>query len=192
MVVGLGNVGREYEETRHNVGFLVVDRFALRQGWSFKQAPFQASLCRGLLGQDEICLIKPLTLMNRSGEAVRSAVNYYKLKPTSENLLIISDDIDLPFGQIRIRARGGHGGHNGIASVIESLGIEEFARIRIGIGRPSTKEEVTHYVLSPFSKEQKKGLDSVLADALSALELWIAGKLDSAMQKFNSREIATG
>ena len=154
LVAGLGNPGREYEGTPHNVGFQVVDLLIEHLGISGFQQKFQSKLCRTSIRGESCLFIKPQTYMNRSGEAVAEFVNFYKIP--LEKIVIISDDIDLPPGKVRFRDEGGHGGHNGLRSIIESLGNSNFHRIRFGVGRPADKENVVGYVLGRWSKAEIK------------------------------------
>ena len=154
LVAGLGNPGREYEGTPHNVGFQVVDLLIEHLGISGFQQKFQSKLCRTSIRGESCLFIKPQTYMNRSGEAVAEFVNFYKIP--LEKIVIISDDIDLTPGKVRFRDEGGHGGHNGLRSIIESLGNGNFHRIRFGVGRPADKENVVGHVLGRWSKAEIK------------------------------------
>ncbi len=151
LLVGLGNPGREYESTPHNVGFRVIDELAQRFGLGTAQTKFQSEFFRQGSGDDALMLMKPQTFMNRSGFAVSECLRFYKLPP--ESVVVISDDLDLPPGKARTREGGGHGGHNGLRSIIEQLGTDAFRRVRIGIGRPAQKEQVTGYVLGNWTGE---------------------------------------
>jgi len=154
LVAGLGNPGREYEDTPHNVGFQVVDLLIEHLGISGFQSKFRSEICRASIS-GELCLfIKPQTYMNKSGEAVSEVVNFYKIP--LEKIVIISDDIDLPPGKVRFRDEGGHGGHNGLRSVIESLGNGNFHRIRFGVGRPTDRDNVVGHVLGRWTEAEKK------------------------------------
>lgn len=154
LVAGLGNPGREYEGTPHNVGFQVVDLLIEHLGISGFQQKFQSKLCRTSIRGESCLFIKPQTYMNKSGEAVAEFVNFYKIP--LEKIVIISDDIDLPPGRVRFRDEGGHGGHNGLRSIIESLGNGNFHRIRFGVGRPADKENVVGHVLGRWSEAERK------------------------------------
>ena len=154
LVAGLGNPGREYEFTPHNVGFQYLDFLIEHLGVSGFQSKFRSKICSASIN-DELCLfIKPQTYMNKSGEAVAEVVNFYKIP--LEKILIISDDIDLPPGKVRFRNEGGHGGHNGLRSIIESLGNGNFHRIRFGVGRPADKDNVVGHVLGRWTEPEKK------------------------------------
>jgi len=154
MVAGLGNPGREYEGTPHNVGFQVVDFLIEHLGISGFQTKFRSKMIGTSIGGESCLFIKPQTYMNKSGEAVAEFVNFYKIP--SEKIVIISDDIDLPPGKVRFRDEGGHGGHNGLRSVIESLGDVNFHRIRFGVGRPADKDNVVNHVLGSWSEEARE------------------------------------
>ncbi len=172
LVAGLGNPGKEYERTPHNIGFQAVDLLMSRLGISGFQQKFQSQLGRTSI-QGEVCIfIKPQTFMNRSGWAVAECAKFYKI-PT-ENIVIISDDLDLPPGKARLRDGGGHGGHNGLRSIIDSLADRHFRRIRIGIGRPAGKRDVVGHVLGRWSKTEEKlafsVIDLVLTEIISFLE----------------------
>ena len=153
MVAGLGNPGREYEGTPHNVGFQVVDFLIEHLGISGFQSKFRSKIYRASISGESCLFIKPQTYMNKSGEAVAEFVNFYKIP--SEKIVIISDDIDLPPGRVRFRDEGGHGGHNGLRSIIESLGNGNFHRIRFGVGRPEDRGNIVGHVLGCWSEEEK-------------------------------------
>lgn len=183
VILGLGNPGDRYGRTRHNLGFLVVDRFAAVKKVGIEKQKYSSLL--GELRQDgeEILLVKPLTYMNRSGDAVRALFRY---RPVSvSDLIVVHDDLDLPFGRIRIRPNGGPGGHRGVLSVLEALGDEDFSRVRVGIGRPPPGRDPTEYVLQPFSPEEKADLERVLSKAADALDSLIREGCERAMGKFN-------
>jgi len=161
LVVGLGNPGKEYARTRHNIGWMVIDKIDEKLGpLSFKDK-FKGFFAEWRTPQGEkVFFLKPLTFMNRSGESVKEVVKFFKLKPSE--VLVIYDDLDLPLGKVRIRLKGSSGGHKGVKSIEEHLGTNEFPRVRIGIGRPASKEEVVNYVLSPFRKEEASVVEEVL------------------------------
>jgi len=178
LIVGLGNPGREYALSRHNIGFLVID--LLKERWGIKLRPWRESL----LGEGEgILLAKPLTFMNRSGEAVEGLQREWGIP--IERILIVHDDIDLPFGRLRIKRKGGAGGHRGVESIILLLGRDDFPRLKIGIGRPPPQQEVTDYVLGRFSEEEYKTLPSLLERAKDAIYTIISEGLEQAMNLFN-------
>ena len=154
LVAGLGNPGREYECTPHNIGLQVVDLLIEHFGISEFQSKFRSKICRASISDESCLFIKPQTYMNKSGEAVAEFVNFYKIP--LEKIVIISDDIDLPTGKVRFRDEGGHGGHNGLRSIIESLGNGNFHRIRFGVGRPVDRDNVVGHVLGRWSEAEKK------------------------------------
>jgi len=146
LVIGLGNPGLEYAQTRHNIGFRVVDKFAQKQGWKWNNQRSRAILAEGMLGLEKVILVKPITFMNRSGEAVSELMRWYRVQP--EDILVICDDLDLPVGKLRLRSSGSAGGHNGVDDIIRHLHTNQFPRLRIGIGRPPhNRMDTIHYVL---------------------------------------------
>ncbi|MEO2068395.1 MAG: aminoacyl-tRNA hydrolase [Desulfurobacteriaceae bacterium] len=169
LIVGLGNPGKKYENTRHNVGWMALDRLALRLGVSFSKEKFKGKLSEISLDDGrKVFLLKPLTFMNLSGESVGELARFYKLQP--QEVLVVYDDLDLPLGKLRLRLKGSSGGHKGVLSIEKHLGSREFPRLRIGIGRPLTKEEVVDYVLSPFGKDELPILEESLERAVDCLE----------------------
>jgi len=185
LIVGLGNPGRVYARTRHNAGFMVVDALAQRLGTSFTRTRHQALLAETRFGPHRVLLAKPQTYMNLSGRAVAPLVRYYRLP--LERLMVVYDDLDLPFGTIRLRPKGGHGGHKGLKSIIESLGgRRDFPRLRIGIGRPPGRMEAADYVLRPFSSAEQEQWPWIRDRAVEALLLWLDRGLDEAMTWANS------
>jgi len=185
LVVGLGNPGPRYTETRHNLGFWVVDRLAREEGLAWKQQgrAFTARWGSGWL-------MKPTTFMNASGEAVAPFVRYYKIEP--ERLLVVHDDLDLPLGRIRLRRGGSAGGQKGVRSIIERLGTDGFDRLRLGIGRPSAGRDAADWVLSKFSPEERPLADRVAAAAVEAVRVWRDQGLEAAQQRFNGLDLAGG
>jgi peptidyl-tRNA hydrolase, PTH1 family len=181
IVVGLGNPGREYAATRHNLGFMVVDDVARRHAGSERRNRFRSDLVEVFAKGEKIVLLKPRTYMNLSGSAVREAVNWYKT--SLDDLLVVVDDIDLPFGSIRLRAKGGSGGHNGLKSIIAELGTDEFARMRIGIGRGPG--HATRQVLSRFTSEEERVLPSVIEAAADCALEWERHGIINAMNRCN-------
>ena len=181
IVVGLGNPGREYAATRHNLGFMVVDELAGRLGSSERRNRFRSELVEAFDGQEKVVLLKPSTYMNLSGAAVREAVNWYKTP--IDDLLVVVDDIDLPFGSIRLRARGGSGGHNGLKSIIADLGVDGFSRMRIGIGRGTG--QATRQVLSRFTSDEARFLPAVLEAAADCVIEWERNGIINAMNRCN-------
>jgi len=184
VIVGLGNPGRQYELTRHNVGFMAVDRLAKRWNIAIRQEKHRALIGEGLTpGGERVALIKPMTFMNLSGEAVRSFLDYRKV--SVDDLLVIYDDMDTPFGKLRLRYKGSAGGHNGIRSIIGRLGTEQFRRIRVGISRPPAGVDPVDYVLSPFHAEERAALEELLERVCDAAEAAVDGPFEKAMARFN-------
>lgn len=183
LIVGLGNPGREYRLTRHNMGFMAVD--ALAQAWHLSNQKVQskAIILTGTFAGNKVILAKPQTFMNLSGQAVSGLLNFYKIP--LDHLLVAHDDIDLPFGTIRIRPGGGSAGQKGVGSIIERLGTQEFARMRLGVGRPPGQMDSADYVLKSFSKEDEAFLSAFLGKAGEAISEFIQNGLDAAMNKFN-------
>ncbi len=185
LVVGLGNPGKKYERTRHNVGFLIIDRIA-----SQNQIKVRSRRCDALVGEwsshgEKIVLAKPQTYMNRSGDAVRALMRSFRLTP--EDLVVVYDDLDLPFGRIRIRTKGSAGGHRGIASIMESVAGAPFCRLRVGIGRPPEGMDSADYVLEPFSPQESSELEDVLSRAVEALICLLREGHQKAMAQFNGQ-----
>lgn len=183
LIVGLGNPGREYRDTRHNVGFMAVDRFCEMQGVRLGKVKFQAIIGETRIGVEKVILAKPQTFMNLSGNAVASVVRFYKI--ALENVLVVHDDLDLPFGTLRLRPGGGAGGQKGLQSTIDRLGTQQFPRMRIGIGRPSGQMDAAAYVLQKFGSADQEELDMILRRAAEAIEIFVREGLDSAMNRFN-------
>jgi len=189
LIVGLGNPGPEYAKNRHNVGFQVVDLLAERHGLEFDKFQKRARLALGritLAGgwAGRVLLAKPMTYMNASGESVGALARFYKVLPS--DILIVSDDLDLPVGRIRLRPRGGSGGQKGIKSIIQHLGTEDFPRLRIGIGRPPGRMDPAAYVLQAFSSAQEAEMAFVRPKAVNAIEVWLAQGVEAAMNQFNA------
>jgi len=186
LFAGLGNPGREYGNTRHNVGWMVLDRLAEELGIDFSKEKFKGKVAE-LRADDgrKIFLLKPLTYMNLSGESVGEITRFYKIKP--EEILVIYDDLDLPLGKLRLRLKGSSGGHRGVASVEQHLRNRNFPRLRVGIGRPEGKEEVVNYVLSPFREEEIETLKETIEKAVNCLkEILQKGGIDNKiMSKCN-------
>jgi PTH1 family peptidyl-tRNA hydrolase len=182
LLVGLGNPGRKYRGNRHNIGFMAVDQIAGAFGISGNTVQNKAIVAHGRIAGRAVILAKPQTYMNDSGTAVGPLANYYKIAP--ERLLVIYDELDLPFGAVRLREKGGSGGHNGMRSIIQHLG-EEFARMRLGIGRPPGQMPVPAYVLQDFHKDDLPLLTDVLQTAVRATELFITDGIQLAMSRYN-------
>jgi PTH1 family peptidyl-tRNA hydrolase len=190
LVCGLGNPGPEYQRHRHNVGFQVVDLLAERAGVEIRQRKFEGRIGHGTLAGSRGVFLKPETFMNAAGSSVASALRFYKI--SSGNLLVIHDELDLPFGRLQLKAGGGSGGHNGLNSLIDSLGTDEFVRLRLGIGKPegpNAKERTVDYVLSNFTAEEQRTLGELVGKAADAADLWVREGLASAMNRFNRREL---
>jgi PTH1 family peptidyl-tRNA hydrolase len=187
LIAGLGNVPESrYGGTRHNVGFRVVDALARRHGLAFESAPMPAVQARWRRDAETVWLIKPLTLMNLSGEAVGAACRYYRV-PVSD-LLVVTDDVNLPLGRLRARGSGSEGGHNGLRSVAEHLGTIEYPRLRIGVGRGDARRDLADHVLSRFEPEEVPGVEDAVTRAADAVEAWVAEGLDRMMNLFNREE----
>ncbi len=182
-IVGLGNPGSEYAKTRHNVGFMALDRLADRHGISISQSKSKSLIGEGHIGGVKVVLIKPMTYMNLSGEAVRSYMDYYKV--ALEDLIVVYDDMDTETGKIRLRYKGSAGGHNGIKSIIQHTGTQEFDRIRMGISRPYPGHAIVDYVLSPFPKKEKELLDDMIEATCDAIEFSLKHTFEQTMAKFN-------
>jgi len=187
MIVGLGNPGRQYQHNRHNVGFMVVDRFAEYHEIDLNIKKKKAVFGRGKCFGESVVLLKPQTFMNLSGEAVLYLASFLKIK--TKDILVVADDLELTFGMIRIRNGGGSGGHNGIRSLIYSLKSEDFPRVRFGIGKPPTETEkdLCDYVLENFTQEERKYLNEGLGRVVEALNVLISKSIEEAMNQFNNR-----
>ncbi|WP_096190469.1 aminoacyl-tRNA hydrolase [Evansella halocellulosilytica] len=183
LIVGLGNPGAKYDGTRHNVGFEVIDRCQQQLSIELDQSKFKGAFGYRKIGEEKIFLLKPLTYMNLSGESIVPLMNFYKIR--IDELLVIYDDLDLPPGAIRLRQKGGHGGHNGIRSIISQLGTDKFKRIRVGIGRPPQGQAVPNYVLSGFQEEERAEVDQAVEKATEAVEEWTKTSFANVMNKYN-------
>ncbi len=172
IIAGLGNPGAKYAMNRHNIGFMAVDRIAADHGFGPWRAKFQAEVSEGRLGREKVLLLKPMTFMNRSGQAVGEALRFYKLDPG--DLIVIHDELDLAPGKIRLKAGGGHAGHNGLRSIHAHVG-PEYLRVRLGIGHPGDKARVAGYVLSDFARADRDWLDDLLAGISDGAEKLVAG-----------------
>ncbi|AXI07545.1 aminoacyl-tRNA hydrolase [Oceanobacillus zhaokaii] len=183
-IVGLGNPGKKYEDTRHNVGFMMIDELVGRHNWSLDKKKFNGLYAMEHYQSDKVILLKPQTYMNLSGESIRPLMDFYNID--LEDVLIIYDDLDLPTGKIRLRQKGGHGGHNGVRSAIDHLGTKEFKRIRIGIGRPTSPIPVVDYVLGSFPKEEHEAVGSSIKLAADACEAWLNTPFIDVMNEYNN------
>jgi PTH1 family peptidyl-tRNA hydrolase len=184
LVVGLGNPGRQYAGTRHNVGFDVLWRVGERFSAPPPRAKFEAEVSEIGVGNERVLLLAPQTFMNLSGRSVRQALDFYKLAPA--DLLVISDDLNLPCGQVRLRGSGSAGGQKGLQNIIDQLGTNHFARLRIGIGRPRGEADVTGYVLQRFSRGERDQIDPAIELAANGVELWVREGPDKAMNRVNA------
>ena len=184
IVAGLGNPGLEYENTRHNAGFLTMDELAKQCGVKLDQMKFKSDCGEAMLGEVRCLLMKPTTYMNLSGDAIAAAANFYKIPP--EQVLVIYDDISLPPGKLRLRRKGSAGGHNGIKSIIAQLGTEEFPRIRVGVGaKPNPQYDLADWVLSKFSEEDMTALQPALEHAADAAKKIVSGDMNGAMNLYS-------
>ena len=183
IVVGLGNPGNEYTYTRHNAGFLAIDHICLKHGGECQRAKFKALTGEWRIGDKRVLLMKPQTFMNHSGEAIIEAVNFYKIPP--ENVIVISDDITLDIGRMRIRRSGSAGGHNGLKSVIEYLGTDKFPRIKLGAGQKPSEYPMVDWVLAKIPRNEEPNLQRIIEYVPKALEKMITGDIDGAMCDFN-------
>lgn len=185
LIAGLGNPGSAYDNTRHNIGFRAAERAAERLGVKIGKKKFRSLCAEALYSDKKLLIIKPQTLMNASGEALREAKEFYRI--ALEQIIVVYDELDLPLGNIRVNREGGSAGHNGIKSIIASLGSGEFCRVRIGIGKPLGEKEARDHVLSGFSSDERKTAAEMVEVAVKATLEIISGGVDSAMNKFNSR-----
>lgn len=184
IVVGLGNPGREYEGTRHNVGFMAVDKIASEAGATVSRLRFRALCGEGTLGGKRVLFMKPQTYMNLSGEAVGEAAAFYKIPP--ENIIVLCDDISFAPGRVRIRRKGSAGGHNGLKSIIACLSSDAFVRFKLGVGERRDKtSDLADFVLGRFPSEERQAVDALIATLPEALTLWLSGKEDEALNRFS-------
>lgn len=186
IIAGLGNPTKEYENTRHNIGFMAVDMLADKYNISVMDCRHKALVGKGIIGGTRVVLVKPLTYMNLSGESVRAVVDYYKVDPESE-LIVIYDDISLDVGQLRIRKKGSAGGHNGIKNLIANLGSDTFLRIKIGVGEKPKGYDLADYVLGHFSEKELEVIEESLEKVDGAVNLMLEGKVDTAMNEYNKK-----
>ena len=183
MIAGLGNPGAEYAQTKHNVGFMLVDALADRLNAPAWKEDFFSAVTEVRIGGEKVFLVKPLTYMNNSGEAVGPMLSYYKM--TADDLTVVHDDMDIPAGTVRIRKKGSSGGHNGIKSIIAHVGGEDFARVRIGVGRPPAGWTVINHVLAPFLAEDAPKIREAIGYLLPAVECIVTDGVDLAMNRYN-------
>lgn len=185
LVVGLGNPGKQYERTRHNVGWMVVDRACARRGVEPTKKAFEARYAFHGIGREQVGFVKPLTYMNLSGEAIRGFADFYKVEPV--DILVVCDDIALPLGQLRIRAGGSSGGQKGLESTIRTLGTEQFPRLRIGIGAPPPYMDAADFVLGKFSGDDEKVMAEAVEKAADAIDVWLREGVEATQARYNIR-----
>ncbi len=184
LIVGLGNVGDKYEGTRHNVGFQVADELAERAGVPVQRLKYRALTGQAEIGGARVLLMKPVTFMNLSGEAVRPAADFYKIAP--DHILVLSDDVALPVGKIRVRAKGSAGGHNGLKNIIQHLGTDQFPRVKVGVGeKPHPDYDMADWVLGRFQGEDRKAIGAAVKRAADAVECLIREGPERAMSRYN-------
>lgn len=185
LIAGLGNPGARYAQSRHNVGFMIADRFAYEHEMKFLRRRFNAQLAEGEVAGNRIIVIKPQTFMNASGDAVGKFYSFYKVAPA--DLLVIYDDLDLPLGKLRLRPRGSSGGHHGMESIIARIGTSDFPRLRVGIGRPNPEADIDH-VLGEFEADELSVMDETIERAARAVGVWLADGITKAMNLFNTSD----
>lgn len=183
LIAGLGNPGTKYRDTRHNVGFEVVDVLARRHGTAFESAPGEALMARVRSVGDGLLILKPLTFMNLSGHAVAELIRYYRI--ALSDVLVVVDDVNLPLGRLRIRARGSHGGHNGLRSVAGQLGTDEYARLRLGVGRGDGRRDLADHVLARFEADERETIRSAVDRAADAAEMFVTDNIEKVMNSYN-------
>lgn len=185
LIVGLGNPGTKYEQTRHNVGFVFVDELARSRGASLKlENKFHGEAAKISLQGQDVWLLKPDTFMNLSGKAVAALARFYKIP--AEAILVVHDELDIPPGQVRLKQGGGHGGHNGLRDIVSQMGSRDFLRLRIGIGHPGENRDVSNYVLTRASSDEQRLIDNAIDEALRTLPQIIEGDLEPAMNRLHS------
>ena len=187
LIVGLGNPGQAYQQTRHNMGFLSLAYWCRILGVEMKDSRFHTRSATCSMGGRKIDLICPQTFMNRSGEAVRAWADYYGVE--TGDVLVLHDDLDLPLGRVKVAREGGAGGHKGILSIIQHMGDTHFSRVKIGIGRPKYDEPIENYVLSPFYSDETSLIENVIEMAVRASELWVLEGVESAMNHINCQHL---
>ncbi len=187
IIAGLGNPGRKYEGTRHNIGWQVIDELAEKYNIKVTESKFKGLTGKGIINGEKVILLKPLTYMNLSGEAVKEAVNFYKIDETSQ-LIVVADDVSLDVGHIRMRKKGSAGGHNGLKNIIAHLGHEEFMRIKMGVGDKPEGYDLADYVLGHFGKEEEKIIAQSRKTAVLAIETIISDGIDQAMNLYNTKK----
>lgn len=186
IIVGLGNPGKDYQNTRHNIGFDVIDTLADIAGISVIEKKHKAIIGKGVIDGQKVILVKPQTYMNLSGESVREVIDYYKVDE-EEELIVISDDISLDVGMLRVRKKGSAGGHNGLKNIIQHLGHDTFMRIKMGVGEKPKGYDLADYVLGHFTQDERKTMDAAAKSATEAIRMMMAGDVDKAMNMFNKK-----
>lgn len=184
LIIGLGNPGKQYEYSRHNVGFMIVDEFSTKLEEGQKTVEHEARVSKGKFADQEIVIAKPVTYMNNSGRSVAGLVRAYQ--PAMEDLLVVHDDLDLSLFTFRFKQGGGSAGHNGVRSIMEALGTDEFCRLRFGLGRPPGRMDPAAYVLEPFAKKEMEELGFYLGQAADALATYVELGIEAAMNRYNS------
>ncbi len=185
LIVGLGNPGKKYETTRHNAGFMCIDEISNEERVDVKKVKFHALIGDGYIDNHKVIVMKPQTMMNNSGLAIKECADFYKIPV--ENIIVIYDDISLEPGKLRIRRKGSAGGHNGIKSIISHLGSENFPRVKIGVGaKPHPDYDLVDWVLDSFPKDQLKSINEACENAYNAIKIMLSGDIDAAMSKYNS------
>lgn len=184
LVVGLGNPGRRYEGTRHNIGYMVLAELAKRHGLGRAKSKFQGEVMEANIGGEKVLLLSPTTYMNRSGDSVLAAKEYYQLAP--EDVFVICDDINLPVGRLRCRARGSCGGQKGLRNIVDRLRTQSVARLRIGVGEVPERWNAADYVLGKFAKDEQPEIERAIARAANAVEVWVGEGVEPCMNKFNA------
>ncbi|MCE9668050.1 aminoacyl-tRNA hydrolase [Myxococcus stipitatus] len=188
LICGLGNPGREYEKHRHNIGFMVVDALLSRAKAQLNQEKFAAKVGQGTLAGERVLFVEPQTFMNLSGRSVGEAARFYKIPV--EDVLVVHDELDLPLGRLQLKAGGGSGGHNGLKSIVSSLGSEAFIRLRFGIGKPegpNARERVSGYVLSGFDGAERDQLEELIGRSVDMAESWVRDGVSTTMNRFNRK-----
>ncbi|MGL4624341.1 MAG: aminoacyl-tRNA hydrolase [Culicoidibacterales bacterium] len=185
LIVGLGNPGKEYAKTRHNIGFMAVDTLAQEWGIELNREKFKGVYGMGTVNGEKVYLLKPLTFMNLSGECVRPFMDYFGIEDAE--LVIIYDDMDTVAGTIRLRAKGGHGGHNGMKSLIQHLGTNQFARVRMGVSKP-THESVVNYVLGRFRPDEEAAVETSIQHTVAAMTYYLENSFENVMNRFNGQQ----
>lgn len=184
IIAGLGNPGRQHERNRHNIGFMALDALARRHGLAFDKMMSKGMVALGEISRLKVALVKPQTFMNTSGQCVGPVMKFYKSTPA--DLLVLYDELDLPAGQLRMRAGGSAGGHNGMKSIIQSIGTQDFPRLRMGIGRPPGRMDPAAYVLQNFDAGESADVDELIDRTIAAVEVWLTSGIDLAMNRANA------